>query len=165
VFFKKSRKSITSVLFVCLGNICRSPTAEAVFRHKVKDSGLSIFIDSAGTQGYKEGASPDKRSQVAGNDRGYDFAKIKCRKVVAEDFVTFDYIIAMDKKNLDHLMEMCPVEYQYKVSLFMSHTNTDKSEVPDPYYSGKRGFEYVLDLIEQASDGLLEHIKNRFAST
>ena len=165
MFVKKIEKSITSVLFVCLGNICRSPTAEAVFRHKVKDNGLSIFIDSAGTLGYHEGASPDKRSQAVGGDRGYDFAKIRCRKVIAEDFVSFDYIIAMDKQNLHHLMEMCPLEHQHKVSLFMAHTNTGESEVPDPYYGGKRGFEYVLDLIEQASDGLLEHIKTRFAST
>jgi protein-tyrosine phosphatase len=165
VFDKKIEKSRISVLFVCLGNICRSPTAEAVFRHKVKDNGLRIVIDSAGTLGYREGALPDKRSQAAGVDRGYDFAKIRCRKVIAEDFVSFDYVIAMDKKNLNHLMEMCPLEHQHKVSLFMAHTNTDESEVPDPYYGGKRGFEYVLDLIEQACDGLLEHIKTRFAST
>src|SRR5680860_1254892 len=81
---------------------------------KVKDNGLSIFIDSAGTLGYHEGASPDKRAQAVGGVRGYSFAKIRCRKVIAEDFVSFDYIIAMDKKNLHHLMEMCPVEHQHK---------------------------------------------------
>lgn len=165
MFDKNRKKSITSVLFVCLGNICRSPTAEAVFRQKVKHDGIRIYIDSAGTLGYHDGAAPDKRAQAVGVDRGYDFSKIKCRKVVASDFEDFDYIIAMDSQNLRHLMEMCPPEFQHKVSLFMAHTNASETEVPDPYYGGKRGFEYVLDLIEQASDGLLEHIKARFATS
>ena len=146
---------LTSVLFVCLGNICRSPTAEAVFRDKAKNSGLKLEIDSAGTMGYHTGAPPDQRSKAVGELRGYSFKGLKCRKVLVEDFEKFDYIVAMDKENVRHLLEMCPEEYRHKISLLMSFTASDVTEVPDPYYGGKRGFEYVLDLIEQACDGLL----------
>ena len=152
---------VTSVLFVCLGNICRSPTAEAVFKEKVKHSDLSFEIDSAGTMGYHTGALPDQRSQAVGGMRGYSFKGLKCRKVVIEDFEKFDYILAMDKENLRHLLELCPHEHQHKVALFLSFTDSDVQEVPDPYYGGKRGFEYVLDLIELAADGLLAAIKTR----
>jgi protein-tyrosine phosphatase len=151
---------LSSVLFVCLGNICRSPTAEAVFKHKVEESGLNIQVDSAGTQGYHEGAKPDKRSQAVGEIRGYSFAGLKCRKVVPLDFERFDYVIAMDKKNYHNLVEICPADLQYKVTLFMSHSKLEEEEIPDPYYGGKRGFEYVLDLIESASDGLLASINS-----
>lgn len=149
----------TSVLFVCLGNICRSPSAEAVFKHKVAELGLDIQIDSAGTAGYHKGAAPDKRSQAVGQDRGYSFKGLKCRRVEESDFEKFDYILAMDQKNLNDLLEKCPEEYQHKISLFLSHCDAEEQEVPDPYYGGKRGFEYVLDLIEQASVGLLDKIK------
>ncbi|WP_339899869.1 low molecular weight protein-tyrosine-phosphatase [Paraglaciecola polaris] len=163
MFEKKVEKKLTSVLFVCLGNICRSPTAEAIFRHKAAHAGLAIHIDSAGTLGAHIGTSPDKRSRAVGEERGYDFKKIKCRKVEVRDFERFDYVVAMDKDNVRNLLDICPQEYQQKIALMMSFCDAQEMEVPDPYYGGKRGFEYVLDLIELASDGLIEQIKVRFA--
>jgi protein-tyrosine phosphatase len=148
----------TSVLFVCLGNICRSPSAEAVFKKKAADIGLIIEIDSAGTAGYHKGAAPDKRSQSVAIDKGYDFKGLKCRKVVKQDFKKFDYILGMDNQNISNLLETCPVEFQHKVSLLLSFCESEEQEVPDPYYGGKGGFEYVLDLIEQGSDGFIKHL-------
>lgn len=148
-----------SVLFVCLGNICRSPSAEAVFTKKVTDSGLDIYIDSAGTAGYHKGARPDKRAQAVGIERGYSFDGINCRKVEEHDFEKFDLILGMDNENLSNLQAICPEEFKHKVALFLSFSNTQEQEVPDPYYGGKRGFEYVLDLIEQGADGLIAHLK------
>jgi protein-tyrosine phosphatase len=153
--------SKVSVLFVCLGNICRSPSAEAVFKHKATELGLDVEVDSAGTAGYHKGAAPDKRSQAAGIERGYSFKGLKCRKVQDTDFEKFDYILAMDQKNLDSLMEKCPEDLQHKVSLFLSFCDSEEDEVPDPYYGGKRGFEYVLDLIELGSHGLIDAIESR----
>lgn len=154
----------TSVLFVCLGNICRSPTAEAVFKQKAAAAGLDLVIDSAGTHGYHIGNPPDKRSQAAGTERGYSFKGLKCRRVEDEDFEKFDYILAMDNSNLSNLREMSSPQYYDKIKLFLEFANLQGAElrdleVPDPYYGGKRGFELVLDLIEQASDGLIAHIK------
>lgn len=148
-----------SVLFVCLGNICRSPTAEAVFRHKAEQAGLNVKIDSAGTHGYHIGKQPDKRSQAAGTARGYSFKGLKCRRVDASDFENFDYILAMDESNLSNLRKASPEEYHDKIRLFLSFADTDELEVPDPYYGGKQGFELVLDLIEAASDGLIDTLK------
>ncbi|MDU0355437.1 low molecular weight protein-tyrosine-phosphatase [Paraglaciecola aquimarina] len=150
-----------SVLFVCLGNICRSPSAEAVFKFKVSELDLDITVDSAGTAGYHKGAAPDKRAQEVGTARGYSFKGLKCRKVEESDFETFDYVIAMDKQNLEDLIAICPAEHQHKVTLFLSHCASEEDEVPDPYYGGKKGFEYVMDLIEQASTGLLNEIQAR----
>jgi len=144
-----------SVLFVCLGNICRSPTAEGVFAHKANKVGLELIIDSAGTAGYHTGASPDKRSQSVAAQRGYDLSKLQCRKVNQDDFYNFDYIVAMDKENVQELKRKCPEELHYKISLFMSFTDSEFEEVPDPYYSGLKGFELVMDLIEEACDALL----------
>ncbi|GBL05258.1 low molecular weight protein-tyrosine-phosphatase [Glaciecola sp. KUL10] len=152
-------KKITSVLFVCLGNICRSPTAEGVFAKKAMEQGLRVKIDSAGTAGFHEGAAPDKRSQQAANAKGYDLSKLECRRVVERDFQDFDLIIAMDDSNMRDLLKKCPEELQDKVRLFLTFVDTEFSEVPDPYYGGKRGFELVLDLIEKASDGLISYIK------
>jgi protein-tyrosine phosphatase len=149
-----------SVLFVCLGNICRSPSAEAVFKKKAVDNGLIIEIDSAGTAGYHKGASPDKRSQAVGTERGYSFKGLKCRKVEEQDFKKFDYILGMDNQNILNLLNACPAEFKHKVSLLLSFCGSEEKEVPDPYYSGKGGFEYVLDLIEQGADGFIEHLKS-----
>ena len=150
---------VNSVLFVCLGNICRSPTAEGVFAHKARQAGLSIKVDSAGTAGFHDGAAPDKRSQEVATKKGYDLSKLKCRKVVESDFSQFDYIMAMDEANLRDLKRKCPKEHQHKIRLFLDYANAGFNEVPDPYYGGKKGFELVLDLIEQASEGLLHQLK------
>lgn len=150
---------MTSVLFVCLGNICRSPTAEAVFTKKAKDEGLNLSIDSAGTAGYHIGASPDPRSEHAAAKRGYDLSQLVSRQVDEQDFVDFDYILAMDKANLLDLQSLCPSEHQHKISLFLSHGQSSHDEVPDPYYGGDKGFEFVLDLVEDASVGLIQTIR------
>ncbi|KMT64216.1 low molecular weight protein-tyrosine-phosphatase [Catenovulum maritimum] len=150
-----------SILFVCLGNICRSPTAHAVFRQKAKQVRLPLTIDSAGTAGYHKGAKPDKRSKAAGEKRGYDFSQLAARPVVANDYEEFDLILAMDQANYDDLIADCPEEHKHKIQLFLDYAveYTDESEVPDPYYGGAQGFEYVLNLIEDASDGLLSRLK------
>jgi len=149
-----------SVLFVCLGNICRSPSAEAVFIKKAADNGLTIKIDSAGTAGYHKGAAPDKRAQAVGKDRGYSFNGLKCRRIVEQDFEKFDYVLGMDNENVANLLLICPEDFQHKVALFLSFSQSEEQEVPDPYYGGKGGFEYVLDLIEQGADGFLQHLKS-----
>lgn len=150
--------SSPAILFVCLGNICRSPTAEGVFAHKAKSLGLNFKIDSAGTAGYHDGAAPDKRSQDVATARGYNLSRLKCRKVTEQDFLEFDYILGMDEANVRDLKRKCPEEHHSKIQLFLSYANAEFNEVPDPYYGGKRGFELVLDLIEEASDGLLKRL-------
>ncbi|OFC69363.1 low molecular weight protein-tyrosine-phosphatase [Alteromonas confluentis] len=148
-----------SVLFVCLGNICRSPTAEAVFRHKAKLAGLDMVIDSAGTHGYHIGKAPDKRSIATGEERGYSFKGLKCRRVEASDFEQYDYIMAMDESNYENLMEISNGVNQDRIHYFLDFAPGDDKEVPDPYYGGKKGFELVLDLIEKASDGFIAHLR------
>lgn len=151
-----------NVLFVCLGNICRSPTAEAVFRTKAKEAGLGdITIDSAGTAGYHTGSPPDKRAQDVAKARGYNFKGIKCRRVHESDFTDFDYIVPMDNANYADLVEDCAPEHRAKIRLMMSFSDSDYTEVPDPYYGGRKGFELVLDLIESACDGLLQDIRSK----
>ena len=149
-----------AVLFVCLGNICRSPTAEAVFRHKADEAGLKLTIDSAGTHGYHTGSPPDKRSQAAGQERGYSFEGLKCRRVSDTDFETFDLILAMDQSNLENLREMSDPDHHHKIRLMLDFAGYENEEVPDPYYGGKKGFELVLGLIEEASDGLIRALRN-----
>ena len=137
---------MTSVLFVCLGNICRSPTAEAVFRARVGTA--DIKIDSAGTGAWHAGESPDPRSRAEGESRGYSFAGQAARKVRIQDFYDFDFILAMDVSNLSDLKDIEPHDGTAKLSLFLP----DGSDVPDPYYGGPDGFSNVVDLIESASD-------------
>lgn len=147
------------VLFVCLGNICRSPTAHAVFRHKAKERRLNVEIESAGTSAYHQGTKPDKRSISLGLERGYDFSAIYSRPVNDQDFSYYDEIFAMDAQNLVDLQRRCPAEFQPKLKLFMCFHPDFQSiqEIPDPYYGGTRGFVRVMDLIEQGCDALLDH--------
>ena len=149
-------KEIKSILFVCMGNICRSPSAEAVFRHKALSQGLSLNIDSAGTLGAHVREKPDHRAQKVAIERGYTFEGIKARKVSVKDFDDFDLILAMDQHNVDELMKVAPLALQYKIMLFLTFAqNHEEVEVPDPYYGGANGFKFVLDLVEDASDGLM----------
>ena len=158
-----TEKPIISVLFVCMGNICRSPTAEGVFRKTVEDAGLSdlIHIDSAGTHAYHTGEPPDRRAQAAAERRGYALGDIRARKIVEGDFATFEYIVAMDKLNLLILRESETSESISSLQLFLEFSAGHESEVPDPYYGGSSGFERVLDLVEEASRGLLDHIRSQ----
>jgi len=146
-----------SVIFVCLGNICRSPTAEAVFRKKVKDAGTNIIVDSAGTAGWHVGNPPDKRMQAAAIKRNFDLSGLRARKFGEADCQKFDYIIAMDKQNLADLQSICP-KNRNKIKLFLEYGSSTETEVPDPYYGGEQGFEKVLDLVENAAEALLSHI-------
>jgi len=157
-------KTKVSVLFVCMGNICRSPTAEGVFRHTVKQRNLlaSIHIDSAGTHAYHIGEQPDSRSQKTARSKGIDLSGQTARKAVAEDFSKFDYIIAMDRSNYENLKQIrdkSNSEQTANLHLFMEFTSIwENEEVPDPYYGGDNGFEQVFDMVQSASEGLLEHI-------
>ncbi|MDX1677065.1 low molecular weight protein-tyrosine-phosphatase [Arsukibacterium sp.] len=145
------------VLIVCLGNICRSPTAHAVLEHKARLHNVNIEIDSAGTSASHKGERPDNRSVKAASARGYQFNGLYSRPVADHDFDDFDLILAMDNDNLTELKRRCPPEHAHKLRLFLSfHPDYPAlSEVPDPYYSGSKGFELVLDLIEHACDKLL----------
>jgi protein-tyrosine phosphatase len=147
-----------SVLFVCMGNICRSPTAEGVFRHLVAEAGLAerIIVDSAGTHAYHVGEPPDRRAAAAAERRGVALEGIRARRVSDEDFDRFHHIIAMDEDNLARLRDQAPVEHHGKLRLFLEFSSSAEREVPDPYYGGATGFERVLDLVEDASRGLLE---------
>lgn len=144
------------ILFICLGNICRSPTAEAVFRSRAQQAGLDVVIDSAGTSGWHKNEPPDPRAIEAGEARGHSFAGQASRRVTTNDFVEFDYILAMDWKNIKDLKRICPENALSKIGLFLDYaSNAPLREVPDPYYGGSDGFDRVLDLIETASDGLI----------
>ncbi|MDF4972094.1 low molecular weight phosphotyrosine protein phosphatase [Vibrio parahaemolyticus] len=146
------------ILVVCMGNICRSPTGEAVLRAKAKELGVDVDIDSAGTIGYHTGNTPDSRAMAAGKQRGYSFKGMRARQVSVQDFEDFDLVLAADKANLADLLDICPAEHRHKVSLFLSHSNSSYDEIPDPYYGGDDGFELVFDLIEEASVAVLQKL-------
>jgi len=152
-----------SVLFVCMGNICRSPTAEGVFRHQVAAAGLDdhIEIDSAGTHAYHVGDPPDRRARAAAKRRGISLDSIRARRVQPDDFERFHYIIAMDHDNLAILEEQAEDGHHDKLRLFLEFSSGPEREVPDPYYGGTTGFERVLDLVEDASRGLLDEVRSK----
>ena len=146
----------TRILFVCLGNICRSPTAEGVFARRAAEAGADVETDSAGTGGWHVGASPDARAQEAALRRGVDLSALRARRVSAADFHAFDLIIAMDEDNLSALTRAAPPGATARINLFLDYApEAGQSAIPDPYYGGEDGFDRVLDLIETASDGLL----------
>ncbi|MCS3837196.1 protein tyrosine phosphatase [Pseudomonas arsenicoxydans] len=151
------------VLFVCLGNICRSPTAEGVLRHKLREAGLAdqIEVASAGTGDWHVGKAPDKRSQAAAKLRGYDLSAQRAQQVTRADFAAYDLILAMDNSNLRHLKALQPAKGKAELDLFLRRYQSELDEVPDPYYDGDQGFEQVLDLIERASDLLVIELKGR----
>ncbi|MBU2887422.1 low molecular weight phosphotyrosine protein phosphatase [Gilvimarinus agarilyticus] len=153
-----------SVLFVCLGNICRSPTAEGLFKAQLEKVGLEdvVATDSAGTGGWHTGNPPDKRAISAAAERGIDISVLRARQVQAVDFDRFDYVLAMDSANLSDLQALRPEGFTGQLSLFLDYAqDTAQTQVPDPYYGGDEGFEHVLDLIEQAAEGLLADIRQR----
>jgi protein-tyrosine phosphatase len=152
------------ILFVCLGNICRSPTAEIVFRAMVAREApdLSVEVDSAGTAGYHVGNPPDSRMRQAALRRGYDMSALRARVVESHDFGRFDLILAMDRQNLEALHRRAPVAARSRIRLFLEFApEADVVEVPDPYYGGANGFEEVLDLVEAAARGLLQHVREK----
>ncbi|WP_347986861.1 low molecular weight protein-tyrosine-phosphatase [Methylomonas sp. AM2-LC] len=156
------------ILFVCMGNICRSPTAEGVFADLVVKNNLTerFHIDSAGTHAYHVGDAPDLRAQKAARDRGIELQTIRARKINHNDFVLFDHILVMDDENFASVEQSCPVEYKHKVAYFLDFAPELKvREVPDPYYGGAYGFERVLDMAEAASAGILVALKESGALT
>ena len=153
------------VLMVCTGNICRSPMAEGVLRRYVQEMGLSnkIRVDSAGTTDYHQGEAPDRRAQATVLQRGVDISGLQARQVLAADFDTFDYLLAMDQSHVLYLQKLCsdPAQAE-KLHLFADFAhNNDEREIDDPYYGGQEGFERVLELVEDASAGLLAHIRRQ----
>jgi protein-tyrosine phosphatase len=154
----------TRILFVCLGNICRSPTAEIVLRELLirEAPDLSVEIDSAGIGDWHIGEPPDQRALAAARRRGLDMSRLRARQIASEDFARFDLILAMDRANLSDLRHRAPTQYRERVRLFLEFApDAGVDEVPDPYYGGEAGFEEVLDLAEQAARGLLSHIRQR----
>lgn len=153
---------MVAVLFVCMGNICRSPMAEGTFRAAIRDAGLEnhFTVDSAGTIGYHEGEAPDPRARETAQKNGIDISAQKSRKVTLADFETFDYILAMDDENVNDLLARCPEEHKHKITLFLSHApHLPISEMPDPYYGHDKGFDMCFSAAVDASTGLLTLIK------
>lgn len=156
------------VLLVCMGNICRSPTAEGVLRQllRINDLGNKVEVDSAGTHGYHVGEAPDSRTQRAAALRGYNLSQLRARKVARQDLDYFDLVLAMDRSNFDNLQRMASPEQQRRIKLFMDYArNFDDDEVPDPYYGLGHGFDLVLDMVEDASLGLIDEIKQELGKS
>lgn len=153
-----------AVLFVCMGNICRSPTAHGVFRHQLLACGLAaqVQVDSAGTHGYHAGRPPDERSQEHAAQRGYDLSDLRARQLLPQDFERHDLVLVMDRENLAYARELCPPNHLHKLRRFTEFCRQHEVQVvPDPYYEGAQGFELVLDLVEDASAGLLQHVRQQ----
>ena len=153
------------ILFVCMGNICRSPTAHAVFERLIEAEGLAdrVEVDSAGTHAYHVGEAPDPRARETAQRRGLSMDHLRARKVTPADLETFDLVVAMDQANLDELAQICPSGHEEKLTLFMRFApHFGRDEVPDPYYGGPNGFELVFDMVEEASRGLLEHLRRQY---
>ena len=151
------------ILLVCLGNICRSPTAEGILRQKIHQAGLAhrVSLDSAGTGPWHVGKPPDPRAQVAALQAGYDLSRLRGRQVEVGDFEAFDLVLGMDYSNLHDLLALCPGQYQSRIHLFLPFCEVDaEEEVPDPYYGGDQGFQRVISLIEQAADNIVERIRD-----
>lgn len=146
---------MTKILFVCTGNICRSPTAEAVLKCLARDEGVPLHVESAGTHDYHVGEPPDRRAQQHAGARGYDLSAQRARQVTRQDFEEFGLIIAMDRGHLRRLQHLCPTQHRKKLRLLV-----EGRDVPDPYYGGPGGFEDVLDMIEAACRGLIQDIRN-----
>lgn len=152
------------ILFVCTANICRSPTAEAMFRSKATHAGIAerLIIDSAGTHGYRVGDPPDAHAQTAALKRGYDLSALRARKVLLDDIERFDFILAMDMMNLTVLHNLCDTDLWRKPKLIMSYSQSyDATEVPDPYRRGDEEFERALDMLESATEGLLAEVQQQ----
>ncbi|MBV8037068.1 low molecular weight protein-tyrosine-phosphatase [Roseateles sp.] len=150
------------ILFFCMGNICRSPTAEGVMRAKLAAAGLDVEVDSAGTHGYHVGEPPDERSQAHAARRGYALGALRARKLIAADFSRFDLVLAMDEDNLANAQVLCPPAQRHRLKLLMDYApRAGRPHVPDPYYGGTAGFEEVLDLVEAACDGLVAALRAR----
>jgi len=148
------KKAAPRILFVCTGNICRSPTAEGVLRHLARDAGVEVHVESAGTGDWHVGDPPDERAQHHAKGRGYDLSAQRARQVSAEDFDAFDLIVAMDRGHLGILQQDCPRQHRAKLRLLVPGR-----DVPDPYYGGPEGFERVLDMVEEACRGLLQELR------
>lgn len=153
------------ILFVCLGNICRSPTAHGIFEKMVADAGLqgAILVDSAGTGDWHIGKAPDPRASEAAMSRNHDLSHLRARQVRPEDFLEFDYILAMDKQNLLDLRAMALPEFKGHLGLFLDYGQSNLDEVPDPYSGGREGFDEVLDLVEITAQGLLSSLREKLA--
>jgi protein-tyrosine phosphatase len=151
---KENMKGKFGILFVCTGNICRSPTAEGVLRHLARDAGIALHVESAGIGDWHIGQPPDERAQHHASGRGYDLSAQRARQVEGRDFESFDLIVAMDRGHLGILQRQCPREHRGKLRLLV-----EGRDVPDPYYGGADGFERVLDLVEEGCRALLEELK------
>lgn len=156
--------TVYSILLVCMGNICRSPTAHGVLRHQLQAHGLAtrVRVESAGTHGYHAGRPPDERAQAHAASRGYDLSDLRARQIRASDFERHDLILVMDRDNLSHVLAQCPPGQAHKVRRFTEFCLRQAADVvPDPYYGGDAGFEQVLDLVEDACAGLLQHVQQQ----
>ena len=166
-WFSRGPEPRMSVLMVCMGNICRSPMAEAVLRGKLQRAGLAeaVRVDSAGTHGFHRGNPPDPRGVAQAQARGYSLAGLKSRPVTADDFERFDLLLAMDQDNLRSLRRDCPPALHERLGLLLAHAPAlGVLEVPDPYYSSVAAFDAALDLIEPACDGLVQHLRQRLTT-